>query len=408
MSNASYLFMINMAVAALLASAFWLISVWSERPASSRVLALSYALGTGYYACEFIIPFLADARLMVVASFTTLLVATLIFCAGLAVEFSRKPAWAPMLAVLAISPVLVYFAQDLPRQSYLRMYAYQAPYAAMLAIGVIAIWRPASRRNVLGRVLLGILAASVLHFLAKPLIAHAMGGWGANPQSYFNSAYALVSQATGTVLSLATALTTLALLIRELLHSAKVKSEVDNLSGLYNRRGFERAAEQAFAKADLSHRPVTLILADIDRFKSVNDRFGHAAGDRVIQAFADLIKTSLPGKLGARMGGEEFAIVLVGADTNSGRLLAEGVRNAFANSSFEGLDGQQVTASFGVAERAPGEPFSRLMHRADLALYEAKGHGRDCVRVAPYVAGLARGDLAMVSDRGLTTSVTKR
>lgn len=408
MTSASYLFAINMSVAALLAAAFWLISVWSERPKSSRILALSYALGIVYYACEFVMPFLDDARLMVVASFTSLLVATLVFCVGLAVEFSRRPVWWAMLIVLIVSPVLVYFAQDLARQSYLRMYAYQAPYAVMLAIGAFAIWRPASQRNVLGRVLLGVLVASILNFLAKPLMAHALGGWGANPQSYLNSAYALVSQTTGTILALATALITLALLIRELLHAAKVKSEVDNLSGLFNRRGFGNAAEDALEEAEQQHRPVAFILADIDRFKSVNDRFGHAAGDRVIRAFADLIKTSLPGKLAARMGGEEFAIVLVGADAASGRLLAEGMRNAFANSSFEGLEGEKVTASFGVAERAPGEPFSSLMHRADLALYDAKRSGRDCVRVSPYVAGLSRSDLAMASDRGLATPVTKR
>jgi diguanylate cyclase (GGDEF)-like protein len=130
--------------------------------------------------------------------------------------------------------------------------------------------------------------------------------------------------------------------------------------------------------------PVSLVIADIDHFKSINDSFGHATGDRAIAAFAQFLRTALSDHhVAGRIGGEEFAIVLPGTNLVAARLFAEGVRGVAAGLSVEGIpETCRLTASFGVAELAQGEGLSELMHRADKALYDAKDSGRDRVRVS--------------------------
>jgi diguanylate cyclase (GGDEF)-like protein len=408
MSGAAFLLGINMSVAGLLACAFWAAASWSVRPQPGRLLALSYALGAVYYALEFLIPFMALPRPGVVAAFSAMLAATAVFTVGLATEFTRRPPWRAIALLAVVAPVVVYVAQDWPRQSFPRMFAYQAPYAIMLGVCLMTIWPAARRRGGLGIALLGILFASALHFLAKPIMAHALGGWGSDPTRYLQSGYAIVSQSTGTVLAFATALCALAILVKGALESATAKSEVDNLSGLLNRRGFERAAAGIFDDATSLSQPLALIVADIDHFKSINDRFGHAAGDQAIRTFAALLETAAGGHVIGRTGGEEFVIVLKGADLMAARMLAEGARSAFSHTQLTELDSEPITASFGVAERARGESLSDVMRRADLALYDAKRAGRDCVRTAPYLVGLARDSNTAASVRGFEAPVAKR
>ena len=109
---------------------------------------------------------------------------------------------------------------------------------------------------------------------------------------------------------------------------------------------------------------MSLVICDIDHFKAVNDSLGHASGDRVIAAFAGFLRSAAANLLAAR-------------------LFAEGARSAFASLCVDGLPpDRRFTASFGVAELAPGEGMTDLLVRADSALYEAKNNGRDCVRVS--------------------------
>ena len=129
---------------------------------------------------------------------------------------------------------------------------------------------------------------------------------------------------------------------------------------------------------------MTLVISDLDHFKSINDSYGHASGDRVIEAFSQFIHESKAGHhIAGRIGGEEFAIILPGTHLAAARLFAEGARSAFSALPIEGLPAsRRFTASFGVAELVAGEGIDQLMRRADAALYEAKKDGRDCVRIA--------------------------
>jgi diguanylate cyclase (GGDEF)-like protein len=311
-----------------------------------------------------------------------------------------------MLFFLVFATVAIYFVQDLPRQSLARMEAYQLPYAAMQATGLGIILSSRRRRDRLDHILMAALAASAAQFVSKPFIAHALGGWGAEPQSYMQTSYALVSQSVGTVLGLAVALLMLAVLVRDVLAEATSKSETDMLSRLLNRGGFERHAEIALRDAMRSGVPVALVIADLDHFKRINDNYGHASGDRVIETFAGFLRDAAANHhVAGRIGGEEFAIILPGTNLAAARLFAEGTRSAFGALPIDSLPADhRCSASFGVAELYAGEDFSDLLRRADEALYRAKGGGRNCVRVSAAPAVVRQAPAAnaasAISGRG--------
>lgn len=232
-----------------------------------------------------------------------------------------------MLCFLVVASVAVYLVQDLPRHSLTRMMAYQLPYAVMqfTALGIVLSSRQRLAR--LDHLLALVLGASAVQFASKPLIAGALGGWGANPQAYVGTSYALVSQSLGTVFGLALALLALAVLVRDVLNEATSKSETDALSRLFNRGGFERHADLAMRDAVRRGVPVALVIADLDYFKSINDSYGHACGDRVIETFAGFLReAAAEHHVAGRIGGEEFAIILPGTNLAAARLFAEGAQ----------------------------------------------------------------------------------
>jgi diguanylate cyclase (GGDEF)-like protein len=160
----------------------------------------------------------------------------------------------------------------------------------------------------------------------------------------------------------------------------------DHLTGLANRRRFERQLEREVARTQRYGRPFCLLLLDIDNFKNVNDTFGHDAGDDAIRHIAKTLQSGTRGiDTAARIGGEEFAVILTETDLAGGTEVAERLR--FAIKEMEIPIVGRVTASFGVAEfpRSVKEPRD-LFSVADAALYEAKRRGRDRVVAANPVA----------------------
>lgn len=384
MSGAGFILAINLAVAGLLALAFAAIAFYDGDRRAARWFAASYAAGGLALSVEFLIAGFGLGRAGLVATFGGFLAATLLFNCGLARRFDLRPPWAAMLALLAVSLVSTAIVFDWPRHAFARQLVYQSPYALMQGIGLWILLR-ARAPSRLDRAFAALLALSALHFLVKPALAGLAGGTGTVPEAYLDTAYAMISLSLGTVFAFALALAMLTLLVRDSLSDALGRAETDTLSRLCNRGGFERRSAPLFAEATQRGVPVALVLADLDHFKRINDTFGHAAGDRVIAGFARLVRDAAlrDGALAARIGGEEFAVLLPGVALGAARLWAEGVRAVLGAGAVEGLpDGRRVTASFGVAEWQPGEGLSGLLHRADGALYEAKAAGRDCVRLS--------------------------
>ena len=155
---------------------------------------------------------------------------------------------------------------------------------------------------------------------------------------------------------------------------------VDGLTGIASRRRTEEVLADELAAAEPT-TPLSVILVDLDEFKQVNDAHGHNAGDDVLRGVARLLQQR--GRLSdtvGRWGGEEFVVICPDTPVTGALGLAEQLRDRIARQAFVGL-GQQ-TASFGVAQAAPGDTVDDVIARADAALYEAKGAGRNRVREA--------------------------
>ncbi len=159
---------------------------------------------------------------------------------------------------------------------------------------------------------------------------------------------------------------------------------VDELTGIANRRQCEDTLPAEIARAERFGTPLTLVIADLDDFKGINDRHGHAVGDDVLREFASVLKATVrETDLAGRWGGEEFLLLLPGAGAAGGAQLAERIRSAFAERSFLGSDGEvaRVTCSFGVAQLQPADNGRELFAAADRALYQAKRKGKDRVEL---------------------------
>jgi len=158
----------------------------------------------------------------------------------------------------------------------------------------------------------------------------------------------------------------------------------DALTELYNRRHFIEMADKEIARAIRHQRPLSLCIIDVDLFKPVNDRYGHISGDEVLRQIALLLRRhARTDDLAARIGGEEFALMLPECDAEAARMFAERLREAVAEAVFTpGGEPQRITVSIGIAELAPGRDIRpALMAAADTALYRAKSEGRNRVCV---------------------------
>lgn len=154
----------------------------------------------------------------------------------------------------------------------------------------------------------------------------------------------------------------------------------DPLTGVANRAEFNRVLMQFVAAHLETKRPCSLIMCDIDRFKQINDRYGHPAGDAVIRSFAHLLQNAVrTGDLVSRYGGEEFTMLCADCDLASATARAEEIRLAFSQFQQSDLDGRCVSASFGVTEVQPGDTADTLLARADRGLLIAKETGRNRV-----------------------------
>jgi diguanylate cyclase (GGDEF)-like protein len=196
----------------------------------------------------------------------------------------------------------------------------------------------------------------------------------------------------------------------------KINSLVDPLSGVANRRAFLDGAAALLARQEIEREPLAVLLFDLDHFKQINDRFGHAVGDAVLQTFAAAATTTLGADvLFARIGGEEFAACLAVGDLDEAFAIAERVRRNFAASAARfGRDELLPTVSGGVTLGCdPQAKVVDLLSVVDRALYRAKEHGRNRVEMeAPQEQAMATGAPSIVPiigpDRGAMGAASMR
>ncbi|MGH9485774.1 MAG: GGDEF domain-containing protein, partial [Terriglobales bacterium] len=162
------------------------------------------------------------------------------------------------------------------------------------------------------------------------------------------------------------------------------QARTDVLTGLLNRRALELNAQRELAASRREHTPLAVLAMDLDHFKSLNDTYGHAAGDYALAAAARLLSQCLRNSDHlARLGGEEFVAILPARDAERAAIVAERLRSRLQQLRVD-YDGHALalTVSIGIATAGPGDNWPGLLQRADVALYEAKRAGRNCIRAA--------------------------
>jgi diguanylate cyclase (GGDEF)-like protein len=186
------------------------------------------------------------------------------------------------------------------------------------------------------------------------------------------------------------------MLCSELLTLVKDESERDLLSGVFNRRGIEQKLDTELKRAARSGQSLSIALIDIDHFKTINDRAGHAAGD---SALRDLV-SAISGHLRVhdflgRFGGDEFLLIFPHTDCSDALVISSRIEQSVRELSSIPDAGLPLTISIGLTQAATGEVADPLLARADKALYNAKNAGRNCCRVLLHETNLD-GDLERI------------
>ena len=374
MSGAEGVLILNVGMAVLFCVGYAILAL--ANPSQRRALAFTgcYAMGMVTPLCSLATPRLGMPVLTEWVGYVSFLLATASISIAYPVFHHRPAPWRAVGALLVLGVAILAVIGVEPRDTLGYGLAYQLPFAlaAVLAAHTVLSLQVGARPFALALASVFSLIGGV--HLAKPLLALPLGS-GQTMETYAQTAYALVSQLTSGLLLLAAGLLLLLIVAQKAITESQVASETDALSGVLNRRGFDRTARARVVAAHAARRPVAAAMFDLDHFKQINDRHGHEVGDAVIASAAAALQAGAPsGALVGRMGGEEFAVILDAASEAEARRIVERLRARLAAPS---TTLPPVTASCGVALLRPGETLADLMRRADQAAYRAKREGRD-------------------------------
>jgi len=290
----------------------------------------------------------------------------------------NKPNWVGLPLGAVIWLIVIMFPPD--ETSTMRLTIGAGIVAAYAVLTANELW--SERRKIMQKrwpaLLVPVLHGFVLMFpiLVGNVLRASGSGFGAGIWVPI-FAFELVLYAVGTVFVI------FMLVSDRAVKAHKAAAATDPLTGMFNRRGFAEATARVIEREAEADRPVTVLIFDIDHFKSINDRFGHAAGDEILKLFAIVMTNALRmTDLSGRIGGEEFAALLP-CSMEEAVCAAERVREAFAASGIA-VDETPVetTVSIGVAGGPPGTELEVLLAAADTALYQAKRGGRNRVEIA--------------------------
>ena len=271
--------------------------------------------------------------------------------------------------------------------SALRALTMNAGVGCLLFLSIPILWR--ARGDTLTNTVLVIMSLTTVQFFLRPLAVIAYDGLG-NTVTYSDTIYALTLHFTSAICAISMAAVLLFSMGIDVIKDLRIKGETDPLTGLLDRRGLQARFEALRLSSDM---PVSVAIADIDHFKSVNDTHGHHAGDEAIRVFGSLVRAAVRrGDAVARIGGEEFVILAVGAKKGELATRMDSLRETLARTTIAELEGRALTASFGVTGRRHDASLEATLKVADDALYRAKKTGRNRV----CIAGVP--EMAVVSD----------
>lgn len=342
--------------------------------------AIAYVLSAAGFLITHLFP--PEAPLTFHATQVFYSLASAIMLSAVCERVGRQLHLGSMVVVYAISALVLAIAVGLSNDVGPRLVIVNTGYGVMFAMGVTTLLT-ARRRNLLDLAIIAVMAFQAADFLIRPTLT-LLFERSIPAEVYRDSVYySLIGLVLG-VKGVSTALVLIGATIAEWTKSLRDSGDRDALTGLRNRGAFEHSMLGLIPQAQIERRPLSLVVADIDHFKQVNDLWGHQAGDRAISAFAGLIEDMIRGSdVAGRIGGEEFCIAVWDCENSPAERLAERIRQQFACLEHSGINSDiRLTASFGVATAREGESYERLFARADEALYRAKSTGRNRVENA--------------------------
>lgn len=378
MSGVVFFLVVNFIVALSFSSMFIVVAYRSQSRDAALWLGTGFAIASLSALCELLVAYAGPTRLWALGAFATVLCGMVMLTIGVGHMYRRRIDLRLAMVFVFASLGLAHLIYDLPRGTPLQAFLYQSPFAAVVLVAALLVF-VAHRRTGLDLFLGFLLLVTGIHFLGKAGLAVLVGS-GATPKDYVHTNYALISQSLTAILMVAVGLSLLAKLVLEIVAIHRTESEIDILSSLANRRGFDRQVQAILTRNRQASQAI--VMCDLDHFKRINDTYGHHVGDAVIRAFGDCLRQHAPmGSVTGRLGGEEFAIFLSDASMEDARELALKLRHStmFLSNLPRGL---RVTASFGVAPVSAETELAEAYRQADLALYHAKNAGRNRVKLA--------------------------
>ncbi|MEM1401922.1 MAG: GGDEF domain-containing protein [Pseudomonadota bacterium] len=352
---------------------------------SAGYFALSYLSGVVGFGFDFVEGLQAEKSSFLMTAvhafgdFFYLLI-PLFFVLGAAQRFGQQVpirTLAVLMCVGTAGMLWFWFGEENTR---LRSYVVSTSCSLMLISAVPLIYR--RKRPVSDRALAWLVLASAVVLVWSTVVSQYYAEENLLMLNFWQSTFLATLNFTVAAISLSIAVVLLMGFGSLIISDLRKQSTTDVLSGVQNRRGFESAAEAEIQRALQSGAPLSLVMADLDHFKTLNDTYGHDVGDLVIREFAGLLDgVCRSADSVGRVGGEEFCILLPGAGVNTAREIAEKARATLSSRELLNSAGAavKVTASFGVAELSAGQSYADLYKRADSALYAAKDSGRDVV-----------------------------
>lgn len=374
MPAAYFALIANIAVAAMFVASFAVVAKLNPGRPGVSWFATSYAIGAITPISELILPNSASATPFMILSYASLLAGLSVMVPALQLHYRQRPRWDIAGLIVAGGIVVRWTIWGGSRDDLAYEFAYQAPFAVATAASAVVAWRAYRRRRV-GRPLAMIFATLAVHFLLKPFAA-AYFGSGGSATEYSASTYALFSQALSGILLIAAGLTLLLTVLQELVQESRQDAHSDPLTGLPNRRALAGVFEVVRTRALKSGIPASIAILDIDHFKTFNDRWGHDTGDTVLRAVARCLEAAAPpNAVVARLGGEEFVVLMSGTPVQVARLACETMRVAVSQLN---TGPSAVTVSVGLSEIGPhAVELPEALRAADTALYRAKAKGRN-------------------------------
>lgn len=300
--------------------------------------------------------------------------------AGFRVRAGRKAfPNALLIYLLAVELVLIWFTIVMPHAG-LKMVLIPFSGAIMALVGCKVIM---SKTSPLHAAEWGVISVYVIFSIAQFTAGTFAFMQGVEADPYYNELYRQTNFIAMPALFTGLGLFTVLIVTDDLSTRMKKLAITDQLTGVLNRRGFEDAAIRAKAMADRKQTPTTVVVADIDFFKKINDNFGHRFGDKAIKAFTKKLEETIRDTdIIGRVGGEEFVILMQDTDLDDCTEVTERLRaEVDALNVTSGKKAINLTASFGIAMFNRDETLEQAVHNADQALYKAKDNGRNRVEV---------------------------